>query len=254
MPTPVVAGGNVTISIKGLGLSYYNQTTQIWETRFLRHVPGHNLKIIVKKNGTEIFSSQLDTDEEISIITDDAESLPSHYTGGGDNDISHMVDFNAANMYGAAFKFNDSPLTLLTTSNACFYTKTISANPYTIRKNGDGIFTRRLGIITGGDIVSNGTTEILFEKMSGNNQSLPSEEGAVYEIIFDNDCPTPSANGGSDFDRFSDVVDNPNKFTLTTPEVLGYMDPGGGEGGDDDPKNPKDPPCTSGLGGDDGGN
>lgn len=242
MAPPIIKGANVTISIKGLALSYYNQKTKNWETKFLRHVPGHNLKIIVKKNAAEIFSSQIDDNENITIVTNSAKEVPSHYNEGSDNDFSHLVDFNSAEMCGTSFKFNQTSMTVLSTSEACFYSKTITNKPYTIRKNGEELFTRRLGLITGGDIIALDRTEIIFANSPGKNLTLVAEPDVIYEIIFDNDCPNPPTDGSSDFDRFSDVIESADKYTLTVPDVLGYMDPNG------DPPS-KEPPCTSGAGG-----
>jgi hypothetical protein len=243
----VIEGANVTISIKGLALSHFNQETQRWETRFLRHVPGHNLTLTVKKNGVELFSGGIEDDEKISIRTNNAAEVPSHYNEGNDNDFSRLIDFNSPEMCGDSFKFNDRVMTSLSTSDACFYAKTISFGAYTIRKNEDPLATRRVGVITGGDIVSLGQTEITFFNTPENNLTLPAEAGVLYEIIFDNDCSGGhSNNGGSDFDRYSDVIDSEDIYTLTMPDVTGFQE---GEEEED----PKKPPCTSGGGGTGGG-
>jgi hypothetical protein len=243
MAAPIIKGANITISIKGLALSYYNQKTKNWETKFLRHVLGHNLKVTVKKNEVVLDSFTIEKpDEQISIRTDNAKVVPSHYNEGNDNDFSHLVDFNSTEMCGTSFKFNNTPMTFLSTSDACFYSKTITNKPYTIRKNGSELFTRRLGLATGGDIVALDRTEITFHNSPDKNLTLLAEPDIIYEIIFDNDCPNPPEDGSSDFDRFSDVIESADKYTLTVPDVLGYMGPNG------DPPS-KEPPCTSGAGG-----
>jgi hypothetical protein len=246
MPNNVaIKNANVTISIKGLALSHYNQKTKKWETRFLRHVPGHNLKLSVKKNGTEIFSkSNIKVDEKISIVTVQAEKLQPRYNKPDEMNLDHLVNFNSPNMCGNAFKFKSEPkTTFLETSEACFYVKTLSKNECTVYKNKKKLFARRIGVITGGDIVALDKTEIKFEQATGDNQTLSAEPGTLYEIIFDNDCPSPPSAGESDFDRFSDIINTLDKFTLTGPDVVAFQG---------DP-NPKEPPCNSGEGGESGG-
>lgn len=243
----VIKEANVTISIKGLALSRYNKGNQNWETRFLRHVPGHDLRVVVKKDGTVIFSEAVDKHEKISIVTNKAKEVPSHHTSGDDYDIRHLVDFNSDDLCGTSFKFNNSVMTFLSTSDACFYSKTISGKLYTVKKNGKEVFTRKIGIITGGDIVSLDKTEIFFVNSPDKNQVLPAETGVIYEIVFDNDCPDSPKDGSSDFDKFSEVIESADKYTLTEPDVLAYMDPG--EGDERDEGTSKDPPCGSALGG-----
>ena len=238
--TLVINNANITISIKGLALSHYKEGNKFWETRFLRGIEGHNLTLTIKKNGLVIFSEAIDVSERISIVSSQAEPIPSHYNEGDNKDFSHLVDFNSPEMVGNDFKFNDKPTTILTIFNACFYSKTLSTRQYTIQKNGVDLFTRQIGIITGGDIVSLGQTEVTFAGSPNRNQTLTAEPGVLYEVIFDNDCPHPPSDGSSDFDLYDEFIQTTDKYTLVGPDVIGFQDP---------PPDEKAPPCASGGGG-----
>ena len=244
----VIKDANVTVSIRGLALSHYNERKNQWETRFLRHVPGHNLKLIVKKNSEEIFVGEIEKNERISIVTGQAKSVPPRYKAGNNNDLSHLVDFNSERMCGSKFKFKQMPMTLLSTTDACFYTKKLSRKQYTVRKNEDDVFTGRVGVITGGDIVALDQTEIIFNTSPAKNLTLPAGTDIFYEIILDNDCPNPPQDGSCDFDRYNEVIETMDKYTLKSPDVQGYMDPEDDE--DEEEDEHKDPPCLNGLGGD----
>jgi hypothetical protein len=240
-----VKNANVTISIKGLALSYYQEEKEFWETRFLRHVAGHNLTLTIKKNGAVTFSEKIDILERISIVSGHAEKLPPRHAAGDDKDLSHLVNFNSSEMVGENFKFNDKEMTILKTFNSCFYSKTLSAKEYTVQKNGQKVFSRQIGVITGGDIVAADQTEIKFANSPRKNQTLTAEPGVVYEVIFDNDCPNPPEDGSSDFDRYHEVIQTTHKFKLVGPDVIGF------QGGDLPPQ--KDPPCGTAEGGEKGG-
>jgi hypothetical protein len=244
----VIKDANVTISIRGLALSHYNEGRNRWETRFLRHISGHNLKLIVKKNSEQIFAGDIEKNERISIVTNRAKPLSPRYQEGDNYDLSHLVDFNSTRMCGNKFKFKQMPMTLLSTADACFYTKKRSRKQYTVRKNEDDVFTGRVGIITGGDIVALDQTEIIFSTSPAKNLTLPAETGVFYEIILDNDCLNPPPDGSCDFDRYNDVIETTDKYTLRSPDVQGYMDPEEDEEEEEDEH--KDPPCLNGLGGD----
>jgi len=237
---------NVTISISGLALSHYKEDLKRWETRFLRQVPGHNLTVTVKKNDAVIFNCAIEEKESISIASDSAETVPPRYNMGDDKDLSHIVDFNVANLIGKVFKFKPAPMTVLSIANACFYTKTLSTRQYTIQKNGKALFTRRIGVITGGDIICLGKTELKFANNPENNQTLTAEPGVVYEIIFDNNCPEPPTDGSSDFDKYCEYIETKDKFTLVST-----ASPSAAKDGD--PPTEKEPPCASGQGGESGG-
>ena len=206
----------------------------------MRNVEGHNLTIKIKKNGVEFFSSPVEVTEKISITSGRAEKLPPRYEQGNDKDLSHLINFNSPQMLGKAFKFKDTPMTILSVFDACFYSKTLSAREYTIQKNGKTLFTRRIGVITGGDIVAVDQTEIKFAQSPEKNQTLKAEAGVVYEVIFDNDCPYAPEDGTSDFDDYDKVIRTTDKFTLVGPDVMAFQG---------DPPT-KDPPSTTAEGGD----
>ncbi len=237
---------NVTISISGLALSHYKEDLKRWETRFLREVPGHNLTVTVKKNSKVIFTGAVEEAESISIVSDTAEGVPSHYKMGDDKDLSHIVDFNAANLIGKVFKFKPAPITVLSIADACFYAKTLSTRKYTIQKNGKALFSRKIGVITGGDIICLGKTELRFANAPEKNQTLTAELGVVYEIIFDNNCPNPPTDGSSDFDKYCEIIETKDKYTLVSTVA-----PAAAKDGDPPPD--KEPPCASGQGGESGG-
>jgi hypothetical protein len=217
------ANANIVISLKGLALSNYEGKIEKWETFFLRNVKGHNLSITVKKIKNGIVSESntypiADNLSEISITSDIAESLKPRYFSKDDMDFRKLVDFSSAELYGTKPTFKNPPIiptTKLSISNGIFYTKTISDKSYAILKDGNTVKISRFGVITGCDIVcEKGNTYIQIKGCENLIPPLERMDDVIYEVIFDNDCRNPPADGTSDFDLYCKLFDTNECFTM----------------------------------------
>ncbi|HXG85549.1 MAG TPA: hypothetical protein VNI84_16115 [Pyrinomonadaceae bacterium] len=219
----LVAEANVTVSIKGLAISNYNENNRNWETVFLRHVEHHNLKITVNKcRSGNLESSQsynVDPNDKIYISSSDTFEQPSRYTEQNDKNLSRVMDFSAADMYDGRIKFyrnSGAKLTFLSISGSIFYTKKLSKNTYDIVKAQKIKQKKKIGLVIGADIGCRigGQTEISVEGKPNLIAPLVAEENVVYEIVFDNDCYEPAQHPDGDFSKYYDLIDESEHFSL----------------------------------------
>lgn len=250
----LVSAANVTIAIKGLAISNFNQKNQNWETVFPRHVEHHNLSITVNKCRSGTLESSrtyaAEPNEKIYVRTNVANSQPIHFAEQNEKNLSHIIDFSAADMYDKKINFHKKPgvaLTFLSISGSVFYTKKLSNNIYNILKASEIKQQKKIGLIVGADIVCpNGErTEITIEGKPAPFEPLVAEEGVVYEIIFDNDCNEPSRHPEGDFAAYYDLIDETERFSLELDAPIEPVDP------DIPPIDPpvdppdKNPPCNA---------
>jgi len=255
----VVAGANVTITIKGLAICNYNNNKGNWEAVFLRHVENHNLKIIVKKcrSGTVESSNTYDINpqEKVYVVSDTSGDQSSEYKAEAGND--GVIDFSAPDMYNGKVNFymkKKFPLSFLSISGGVYYTRKVSKKLYRILKGGVPKETKRIGLGIGADItcVAGGKTEITVANRPNLIPPLLAESGVVYDITFDNDCYEPVVEGECDFDRYYDLIDMPEQFTLeladSSETPAEPVEPMGGEPPpEDDPPPEKNPPCNTAI-------
>lgn len=241
---------DVMITLKGLGVGHYNPTTSNWEVIFLRGISNHYLKIAVKKHFKDNTPSQIIKSEyidlgvqRIEIKTDDAKSVPAehkpdtHFTwnpdGNAYNDSRWMADLSSVEFHNGRVKltkkvtpFPPISLTLLTVSNAVFYTnsQTDKYKRYPIIKNGVETKRRIMGHYGGLDIEWDETrrpvTKITYTgspfddiKPDASNPNI-----SFYEIEINNDCFRHCPVGQTDFHYYYDyLVDMGDVFNQGYP-------------------------------------
>jgi hypothetical protein len=215
---------NVIIRMKGLGIGYYNHSSNppVWEFIFLRGVPDHHLKIKVieyfkdgRKTSTEYFPNQ--NIDEIDITSNAKNNGHRHQPEGNrfrrDENHSHydsrwIVDLSSE-LHQKAVKLTQKrgqyPLsyTYMKINGATLYThgRTNPLRPYRIVKKGVGSTPdhdiasspRVMGHYVGLDIQWGGfgskKTEISYA-----GSSIPDLKNSAaidyYVIEIDNDCPS----------------------------------------------------------------
>lgn len=244
---------NVRIYMKGLGVAHHNTTNGRWEFLFIRKIAQHDLRIVVRefRNGETIpfretpYSIPNDT-TNLEIVTTDSVPIPAggfHHKPSGNNfrarrgfdrneESRWMIDLSAElhgepvplrrkNYTTGPFVGTPVALTLLTVSDAVFYTASLSKRPYSIKFNRYFCFSRVVGEWMGFDIEwkpNMGKTDIKFNTAHLADRTLPRDENiARYEIEVNNDCCEGQVGRPSDFHYYYDLLVN---FPPQPPKVF----------------------------------
>lgn len=229
------SNATVTFKMKGLGIAHHNNDNGNWEFLFLREIPEHDLKIIVReyKNGlaypVETFYPIPVDDKIIKISNVDSEpALSSFHTpasnfnwqvSGDDNLDSRWITDLSEELHKKPVKLKNklgAKLTCLTVPDAVFYTDTLAKRPYNINFNGNFHFSRIMGEWLGLDLewkAKLGQTEIGFESSLLPNRIIARDaDVSIYEIEVNNDCCVGQKNIPSDFHYYYDyLVDMPGE-------------------------------------------
>lgn len=239
----ILPDANVTIKMKGLGLAHHNIGKGVWEFIFMRGIPEHDLKVIVREyrrtapKPVTILNYQIpDDDKKIKIETVNAVSpnKPSHGSGVHNFNWRHQIDDNhdARWMIDLSKELHKSPvklrnkknigLTLLTISESVLYADNLIGTiaPYRITKNDEPFKDRAVGQWLGMDIQwSEDTpqTNIVFENYPSKSLK-PDGDVYIYEIEINNDCCEGQPATETDFKLYYEyLVDMPDTFDELLP-------------------------------------
>lgn len=217
MMTQEISTAKVRVKMKGLGVVHLHtdSTNQknTWEILFLRGIPKHNLKIIIKEHRKDLTTPI----ETVYPIPDDTRNLSfntkeastttgSHECSGPDFNWKYGVDeehdarwiVDLSELHGSLKnlkpikikkKYTERKLTYLTISEAVFYCYDLSKEKYEFEQAGNIIKEpRNVGLWLGFDIGwnKNGETEVDIDYMKRILE--PHDKLEYYEIVIDNDC------------------------------------------------------------------
>lgn len=230
---------DVMITLKGLGVGHYNPTNSKWEIIFLRGISNHFLRITVKKHyksssgPVTIKSEFIDLGvQNIEINTAGAKSVAGDHRpdcnfswnpdGNTASDSRWMADLSSIEFHNKNVKltkktttFPPIGLTLLTVSNAVFYTnsQTDKYKLYPIYKKPNTLIKKRIMGHYGGldiewDETKNPVTEIAYDGSPFDDIKPDASDPDVlfYEIEIDNDCFRLCPVGQTDFHFYYDYL------------------------------------------------
>ncbi|HSK70060.1 MAG TPA: hypothetical protein VK892_00085 [Pyrinomonadaceae bacterium] len=201
-----ISDANITVSIMGLAVSNYNDSSKRWETIFLRDIPTHELKLTINKcrNGSPVEAptiiENIHPDERFFIRVNRARDLGAISVSDGEKSLDYVLDLAGPDLYQNntnIFETNSTrPFTFLSIADSIFYSQNVPEQEYEVTV-GQKTTTRRATEITGADIVceAGGTIEILTVIQPNLIPTMIVDQDTSYEIIFDNTCNNPPSSG-----------------------------------------------------------
>jgi len=201
--TTAISDANVTVSIKGLAVSNYNNVNNRWETIFLRDIPTHELRLTINKckDGSLIEAptiiDNIHPDEKIFIRVNQAEDLGAISVSDGEKNLGFVIDLTGPELYQNApniFETNSSrPFTFLSIADSIFYAQDVQNQEYEITK-GQQITIRKMADTTGADIKGEvgASIEVTTTIQPHLIPMMIIEPDVSYQLIFDNTCNNPT--------------------------------------------------------------
>jgi hypothetical protein len=225
---------NVKVRITIAGLAFCSLDVGTSKINFLRHVPSHELLMIVIKrvrNSGACYPVQIYNMNEITDIKLRLEGSNPHPGGiRGDGDYPLENTMNLHNTHGGPLEEFENPKimpqpTLLSITHGSFYTKMIHPAVFKLVENLPAMPEKPVGYIghvLGANISpsSNPAGKLIIENsaLPGDKLELPGSIGTtdiVYDVIFNNHCTskeecekqvTNAGKKGTDFKFYYDVL------------------------------------------------
>jgi hypothetical protein len=225
----VIPDANITILIKGLAVSNFNELSNKWETVFLRDIATHQLKIIVNKYLADNLFEQtifenIDVDERFFISANPAQQPEIVTWNQGDESMEFVIDLNGPDLYQNntdIFETNSNrPFTFLSISDSVFYAQNVPQESYEIGKGLEVTNKKRVADVTGADIKCeiDGVLNISTIIQPNLIPQISIEANISYEIIFDNSCGDPPSANETDFVHYNSMLKSDLSKSFTEGE------------------------------------
>lgn len=239
---------NLTISVKGLAIYYFNETDKKWEFLFLRHLETHDLKIKVTKmsaaggDDTELAHEfVLDKGHDIVIEADTVpymDGADNYRVGNGSfdysdadetsrkNDIRWIIDLPKPipgfpeDTTSVMSNYKKRNLTFVSfPENSIVYTKELSSAKFNRWERTLSTGNRRLaaessskiGVTLGADVQCNSSFKLKIDGTFDYDIEFKIEGNDKYLLEFDNSCD-PAKHPGCE--HISDLIHNYDLFDV----------------------------------------